>query len=372
MILHRPDLFSSAAMAAAVQRPNDFAPADASGRTMDRTAVSLIGSDPPEHTRLRNIVSRGFTPRRITALEPRIREIALGLVERFAARGACDLVTDYAVPLPVMVIAELLGVDPERHADFKRGSDAMIRAAFDPLTEDEAAEVGERLREISDYLDEVTAARQRCPADDLISTLVEVETRDGALSADEVKIFVYTLLAAGNVTTTNLIGNAMLALLVHPAELERVRRDPALVPALVEEALRYDAPVQLLLRTATEDTEIAGVPIPKGALVAPLFASANRDESVFPDPDRFDVTRNPRDHLAFGHGIHFCLGAPLARLEARIAFEVLLARLVDVALDEEEVAWVQSLVMRGPKRLGLRFAATAAPADARELSVPAR
>src|SRR2546430_745891 len=255
-ILRRPDLFSQAAMGAAVRRGADFAPAERQHEAPDPNAASVIGSDPPEHTRLRNIVNRGFTPRRIAALEGRVREIASRLAERFISAGA------------------------------------------------------------------------------------------------------------GNVTTTNLVANATRALVEHPAELAKVTGDPSLIPNLVEEALRYDAPVQLLLRTASRDVELAGVPIPAGSTVAPLFASANRDERVFAEPDRFDVTRGPRDHVAFGHGIHFCLGAALARLEARVAFETLLPRVRNPVLADEQLTWVDSLIMRGPKRLRLCFepmARTACP-----------
>jgi limonene-1,2-epoxide hydrolase len=289
------------------------------------------------------------------ALEPRIRKIAERLRDRFLPAGTCDLMADFAVPLPVIVIAELLGVDSDRQHDFKRWSDALLRAVFDRPDAEEAARIGQCLQELSDYFEEVIAARRRQPADDLISTLVRAEEADGVLTADEVRVFVFTLLVAGNVTTTNLIGNTAVALLEHPEELARATRDLALVPSLVEEALRYDSTSQLLFRTATEDVTLAGVTIPAGSLVAPLFASANRDERVFDDPDRFDVTRDPKDHLAFGHGIHFCLGAPLARLEARVAFETLLPRLVHPVLTEDQVEWIDSVILRGPIRLRLAF-----------------
>ena len=363
-ILRRPDLFSQAAMGAAVRRGADFAPAERQHEAPDPNAASVIGSDPPEHTRLRNIVNRGFTPRRIAALEGRVREIASRLAERFISAGECDVVADYAVPLPVTVIAELLGVDPDRQEDFKRWSDAMIRAAFDSPSEEEGAHITQCLVEVNDYLETVMDARRECPAEDLVSTLVHAEAVDGTLTSDELKIFVFTLLAAGNVTTTNLVANATRALVEHPAELAKVTGAPSLIPSLVEEALRYDAPVQWLLRTASRDVELAGVTIPAGSIVAPLFASANRDERVFAEPDRFDVTRGPRDHVAFGHGIHFCLGAALARLEARVAFETLLPRVRNPVLAEEQLTWVDSLIMRGPKRLRLRFepmARTACP-----------
>ena len=210
---------------------------------------------------------------------------------------------------------------------------------------------------MNDYVEQTIAARRSRPADDLIGTLLRAESCEGALTVDEVRLFVFTLLVAGNVTTTHLIANAVLALMAHPSELAKVTRTPALVPGLVEEALRYDAPVQFTLRTATQDVELAGVTIPQGTLVAPLSGSANRDEQVFPDADRFDVTRNPKDQLAFGHGIHFCLGAALARLEARVAFGELLPRIRDPIRQDELVSWTNVLTLRGPTALRLRFEA---------------
>ncbi|TMA69070.1 MAG: cytochrome P450, partial [Deltaproteobacteria bacterium] len=334
-VLRSPERFSSAAMAAAVRKPADLAPEDGQRQAPDPTALSIIGADPPGHTRLRSIVSRAFTPRRIADLEPRVREIARDLLARFVPRGECDLVADYAVPLPVGVIAELLGIDRERQSDFKRWSDAAMRAVFDSPGHEEGEQIGQALVEMNDYVEQTIAARRSRPADDLIGTLLRAESCEGALTVDEVRLFVFTLLVAGNVTTTHLIANAMLALMAHPSELAKVTRTPALVPGLVEEALRYDAPVQFTLRTATQDVELAGVTIPQGTLVAPLSGSANRDEQVFPDADRFDVTRNPKDQLAFGHGIHFCLGAALARLEARVAFGELLPRIRDPIRQDE-------------------------------------
>ena len=354
-VLRSPERFSSAAMAAAVRKPADLAPADSPGEAPDPAAMSIIGADPPGHTRLRSIVSRAFTPRRIADLEPRVREIARDLLARFVPRGECDLVADYAVPLPVGVIAELLGIDRERHADFKRWSDAAMRAVFDSPGPAEGEQLGQALAEMNDYVEQAIAARRSRPGDDLIGTLLRAESQEGALTGDEVKLFVFTLLVAGNVTTTHLIGNAMLALLSHPSELAKLTRTPSLVPQLVEEALRYDAPVQFTLRTATRDVELAGVTIPHGAMVAPISASANRDDRVFPDPDRFDVTRPAKDQLAFGHGIHFCLGAALARLEARVAFEELLPRIRDPIGAGERVTWTNVLTLRGPTALRLRF-----------------
>jgi cytochrome P450 len=353
-ILRRPELFSSAAMAAAVTRPRQFTPeSDASFEEAE--GISIVGTDGARHARLRGVLNRGFTPARIAALAPRVRAIARALSEPWLAASACEFLADFAVPFPAMVIAELLGVDPERRADFKRWADAALRGVFEPIDASEQQQVGACLAEMGGYFDAVIEARRASPADDLIGTLVRAEGEHGALTPTEVKTFVFTLLVAGATTTTYLLANAMHALIRHPDQWAAVAAHPGAVPALVEEALRWDGPVQMLLRTATRDVDVAGARIRQGETITPVFASANRDERIFPDPDRFDVTRRPREHLAFGHGIHFCLGAALARLEARVAFEWLLPRMLEPALDEEPVPWLASLVFRGPTRLRLRF-----------------
>ncbi len=355
-VLRRPELFSSAAMAAAVTRPGEFAPTSEDREPWDpEEGTSIVGTDGARHVRLRNVVNRGFTPARIAALAPRVRAIVQSLAEPLLEAGECEFLSDFAAPLPATVIAELLGVDPDRRADFKRWSDAAVLGVFEPLDEEQQRCVGERLAEMGDYFDVVIEERRQRPGDDLVSALIRAEEEHGALTPTEVRAFVFTLLVAGSVTTTHLLANAMRALVAHPEELAKVTANRALVPSLVEETLRYDPPVQMLLRTATEDLELAGVTIPKGATVAPLFGSANRDETVFPAPDRFDVTRDPKDHLAFGHGVHFCLGAALARLEARIVFEVLLERMRKPVFDGESSRNLCSLVFRGPVHLPLRF-----------------
>jgi cytochrome P450 len=218
-------------------------------------------------------------------------------------------------------------------------SPAAVRQAFD---------------EMADYVERLLEERRTQARDDLISVLVEAEEGD-ALSTGEVLAFVVLLLVAGNETTTNLIGNAMKALVRHPDQLAQVARDPRLVPGMLEEALRYDPPVQGLPRRVMQPTELAGTSLPAGSDLLLMFGAANRDESRFPDPDRFDIQRHPEGHLAFGHGIHFCLGASLARLEARVAFEALFERCRDIRLADDEIPFVDSWVVRGPKRLRLQF-----------------
>ena len=346
-VLRDPETFSSVVMggseARALSDEGDIAP----------TSGSLIGLDPPEHGRHRGIVNRGFTPRRIAALEPRIRKIADELVGAFEGRSEVELMEAFANPLPVAVIAELLGLDPARRDDFKRWSTALIIGSTQP-----GAAGGARLdlfREFRSYMTEVTEARRRDPRDDLISLLVHAEEEDGILDTEQVVSFASLLLAAGSETTTNLVGNAILALLAHPEELERARAHPELLPAVVEEALRYDSPVQLLMRLATREVEVAGQRIGPGSLVTVLLGSANRDPAQFPDPDRFVAERDTRGHLALGLGNHFCLGASLARLEGRIALETLLTRLPHFALAEARIERHGSFLVRGPRALPLRL-----------------
>jgi len=316
---------------------------------------SLIASDGERHAALRGIVNRGFTPRQITAWEKRAREIVAECMRSIG--DGFDVVEGLAVPLPVTVIAEMLGIELERRRDFKRWSDVVIHNASgggraDPFGPVALGALGEMTR----YVIRIARERQRRPAGDLISLLVSGEAHE-RLQPIELVQFVTLLLVAGNETTTNLIGNATAALLDHPDQLARVAADPALIPSLIEETLRYDAPIQLVFRNALADVQIAGVTIPKGATVVPLLGSANRDERRFPEPDRFDVARNPQGHLGFGFGTHFCLGASLARLEARVALEALVPELLHLRRTEARVPHIDSFLVRGPSRLLLRKAA---------------
>lgn len=345
-VVKHPELFSSAPMNFQAAREGLFSAG----------AATIIGADPPVHTRLRTLVNRGFTPRRIADLEPRIRAIGAELVAGLRGRQEVDLTADLSIPLPVIVIAELLGVEAERRTDFKRWSDSIVTVISGSPTEEESALLRPHMKAFRDYFEEVVAQRRECPKDDLISALVRAQESEQALTPEEVIAFAALLLVAGNETTTNLIGNAVLALLNHPNELAKVRANRQLVPSLVEETLRYDGPVQGLFRMTTREVELAGTTIPTGAVVMPLFASADRDEREFPDPDRFDITRNADGHVAFGFGIHFCLGAALARLEARIALEALLFDLPPfVRAGNGPVERINSIFLRGPKALPMVF-----------------
>ncbi|MDP2139769.1 MAG: cytochrome P450 [Gammaproteobacteria bacterium] len=286
----------------------------------------LIASDPPDHTRLRRLANRGFTPRDIQQLEPRIRKICESMVDDLlvaSVDGSADLVKHLATPLPVVVIAEMLGIPSERRNDFKRWSDATVGALSASMQPSDDAATA--MAEMFMFFTEIVEERRSNPRADLISRLV---ANDGAeeLDATEVVFLCILLLIAGNETTTNLICNGAAALFPRPHLCDRLRDDPSLAPCIVEEVLRYDAPVQGLFRSTTRAVEIGGTTIPAHAPVMVLFASANRDERQFSAPDEFDPERPRKEHLGFGAGIHLCLGAPLARMEARIACEVLLER----------------------------------------------
>ena len=318
-----------------------------------RKHPSLIASDGTRHDALRAIVNRGFTPRRMAQWDARAREIVASCVVKLDRGEPFDLVEDLSIPLPVTVISEMLGIDPERRRDFKRWSDALISMTTaagraNPF----APELLAKFVEMITYLSGIARERQRAPAGDLISAIVS-GGKGEALHPQDAMQFVILLLIAGNETTTNLIGNAVNALLDHPEQLARVAADPALVPDWIEETLRFDPPVQQVFRTALEDVELAGVRIPKGATVVAMLASANRDERRFPDGERFDVSRRPQGHLGFGFGKHFCLGASLARLEARAALEALAPRLASLRKLEAEPPRVESFLVRGPARLAL-------------------
>jgi cytochrome P450 len=320
--------------------------------------ATVINTDPPDHVRLRSIVNRAFTPKIVADLEPRIRAITGELIDAVAPAGEMDLIGDLAMPLPVRIIAELLGVEPERKDDFKRWSDNVVYQIG--ASQEDAERMDGELEGFDVYFEGVVEERRREPRNDLISALIQAHEQDAALTSNEVLAFIALLLIAGNETTTNLLGNAMLALLANPDQLELVQDDHSLIPNLVEEALRYDAPVQFLFRKTTRDVAVAGTLVPKDAAVLPLFGSANRDDRRYPDAARFDVTRDTQGHVAFGHGIHFCLGAPLARLEARIALGALLGRMRNLSLNGRGVQRIESIFLRGPKRLPLTFEAVPA------------
>ncbi|MFF5212057.1 cytochrome P450 [Streptosporangium sp. NPDC000396] len=326
--------------------------------SMDNPALAhnMLNSDPPDHTRLRRLVVKAFTPRRTESLRPRIQEITDGLIDAMAARGHADLLDDFAFPLPIIVICELLGVPAEDRDDFREWSGTLVNPNLDEEGTRRRGEVNAAVRA---YFTRVIAERRAEPRDDLISALVAARDEDELLSEQEMIATLTLLLIAGHETTVNLIGNGMLALLTNPGQLRLLKDRPELLPSAIEEFLRYDGPVQrATLRFATEDMEIAGVHIPKRSVIHVVLGSAGHDPEVFDDPETLDITRTDNRHVAFGHGIHFCLGAPLARLEAQIAFGTLLRRLPDITLAcaPDELSWQQSgSLIRGLTALPVRF-----------------
>ena len=317
---------------------------------------ALVGMDPPLHTRMRTLVSRAFTMRRVAEMEPRVRALTRRLLQALPQRGEFELLETLAVPLPVTVIAELLGVEAERHQDFRRWSNDVVNAGTEMLSRPGPnPKLEASLREFRVYLEGVIAERRTRPREDLITALLQ-SSDQGLLDVEEVITFVRLLLIAGNETTTNLLANGLIALVRHPEQLEKLKARPELIPNAVEEMLRYDSPVQGVFRFVTQDVELSGKRIPARSMVMPLMGSANRDPRRFEAPERFDVTRAQAQSISFGHGIHFCMGAPLSRMEARVVFEELLPRLrhLSFASDQpQEVDWAENIVLRGPKRLRL-------------------
>lgn len=349
--------FSSSAMARPNQSAMSGGMAQHSGtgraRELNTIGKSLIAEDPPTHTEQRNIVNRGFTPSRMGALEPRIEELADELLKAFEPRGHCDLTEEFANPLPVSVIAELLGLDPSKRDDFKKWSSDLI------ISSTQAGGMGDSvidsMLKFRDTIAEAVEDRKQNPGTDLISILVDAGLGEGILDADSTMGFAGLLLAAGSETTTNLIGNVMVTLLEDPGLLKAIRENHELIKPLLEESLRRDPPVQMLMRMTTTDTQVDGIDIPKGNLVMMMLGSANRDETRFANPDAFDIERNTQGHLGFGFGNHFCLGASLARLEGTIAIAQLVERLREPRLATTEVEYHGSFLIRGPAKLPIEF-----------------
>lgn len=317
----------------------------------------MLFSDPPDHTRLRSLAARAFTPRVVQRMRERVEEIANGLLD--ATRGAptVDVVRDYAVWLPLLVIAEMLGVPTRDRARFKVWSDDLalfIGGSTRPLPI-VLTRAARGVFHLQRYFRALIRARRRAaPQDDLLGALLAVEEQGDVLTEDELLANAILLLAAGHETTTNLIGNGMYALLQHPDQLELLRREPELIGSAVTELLRYDSPVQWTGRVALEELQLAGARVPPGQTIALGLGAANRDPEQFPDPDRLDIRRMDNAHLAFSQGIHYCLGAALARLEGEIAISTLLARYPELRLLDPTPKWQENFTLRGMKSLRLR------------------
>lgn len=319
----------------------------------------LVFMDPPRHTQYRALIMRAFTPRSVSGLEPRIREISRELLAPHLPRGEMDLVTDYSGLLPTIVIAEMLGIPPEDRQRFIQWGEAIMGLSYALYGGEEAQKriqtYAAARAQMQPYVHDILAERRRTPKDDLLTRLVEAEVDGQRLSEEDILGFFQLLLSAGTETTTNLIANAMLCFLEYPGELARVRTHPDLLPAAIEEVVRFRSPGQIMFRETKRDVELHGQVIPAGKFVLAVVGSANRDAKVFPEPDRFDVGRAPNPHIGFGHGIHYCIGAALSRLEARVALADLLA-LEDFQLASTE-PWPPrvGLHLHGPARLPVRF-----------------
>src|SRR5262245_39750738 len=326
----------------------------------------LLSSDPPDHTRLRALVSQAFTARFVEQMRDRIQALADELLDPVQNQGRLDLIHDFALPLPSIVIAEMLGVPPsDRHA-FHRWSKAMLSAAHSTWTLLYSVPNGLMFLR---YLRRLIAKRRADPKSDLVTALIQAEESGDRLSPDELRAMIMLLLVAGHETTVNLIGNGMLALLEHPEQMDKLRRDPGLIRPTVEELLRFTSPVDMAPeRYAREDVSMGGVTIPRGEMVFVVLTSANRDERQFPNPDKLDITREPNKHLSFGLGLHFCLGAQLARLEGQLAINSLLRRLPNLRLTvpASDLRWRRGLLLRGLESLPVGFDASAAQTDAKQ------
>jgi cytochrome P450 len=317
-------------------------------------AALMVFNDPPDHTRLRGLVQKAFTPRRVHDLRPRVAAIVDELIGARAAAGEMEVLGDVAYPLPFRVIAELLGVPPGDHDRFRGWANDMSLVLEPIQTEERRARAIAASLRLGEYLQPQFAERRTQPRDDLLTALVQAEQDGDRLSESELGANVVQLLIAGHETTQNLITNGLWALLRHPGQLARLRDDPELMPAAVEELLRYDSPVQFATRIAREDIELEGTVIPRGARILVLLGAANRDPARFAEPDTLDVERPDAGHVSFGHGPHFCLGNALARLEADVALRALTA-LPSLRLAGEPPRYRDTAMLRGLRELRVRF-----------------
>jgi cytochrome P450 len=323
-----------------------------------RLPRSMLFRDPPDHTRLRSLVNRAFTPRVIEGMRGQIKAVVDRLLDQVARRGHMDVIADLAYPLPVTVICDMLGVPVGDHEQMRDWSSDIIRSldAIGIPSDDSVVERGRvGRRGIADYFRALLPERRRQPRADLLSSLIAVEEQGDRLTEGELLATCVLLFIAGHETTVNLIGNGLLALLRHPGELERLRSEPGLIGSAVEELLRFDSPVQRTARITSAEVEVGGKTLPPGAFVVTAIGAANRDPRHFPDPDRLDIGRSDNRHIAFGFGIHFCLGAPLARVEGQLALGTLMRRMPKLRLASPDLEWRESSTLRGLKALPVEF-----------------
>ena len=325
------------------------------GPAYDILTKWMLFRDPPDHTRLRGLVNKAFTPRVIENLRPRVQEIVDELVDAVQNEGGMNLMAAFAYPLPILVICEMLGVPSKDRPLFKEWSGDLARI-LDPILTPDVVERGHALiASMSEYFRGLIAQLRKNPQGNLLDAMIAAEEQGDRLSEEELLANCILLFGAGHETTVNLIGNGTFALLRHPDQLAKLQANPELIESAVEECLRYESPVQMTGREAKEDVVIRGTHIPAGERVLTLIGAANRDPLQFPDPDRFDITREENKHLAFGHGIHFCLGASLARLEGQIAIGTLVRRLPGLKLETGAPEWRDAFTLRGLKALPVSF-----------------
>jgi cytochrome P450 len=325
-------------------------------RLRDRFGRSMLHADPPEHTRLRRLASKAFTARRTEGLRPRIEAIVDELLDAAVAAGpTMELIEALAYPLPITVICELVGVPPGDRDRVKTWSRQLVNQTEAVLTPDACQRIEQAAEEFEEYLRDLIDKRRAEPAEDILSALVTVAESGGQLTENELLSTCYLLLVAGHETTVNLIGNGMLALLRHPDQLRRLQQDPALIRSAVEELLRYDSSVQRVTRIVVGQIKIGEQTLGDGEFVSPVLAAANRDPDCFPDPNRLDLGRANNRHVSFGNGPHFCLGAPLARLEGEVAIGALVRRLPALRLDTDTIEWRPKPALRGLERLPVAY-----------------
>ena len=342
-------------MVGVLRNDDDFSAERAGPEIQGDVPKSMLGSDPPDHTRLRTLVNKAFTPRSIRQLSARIQELVDGLFDDVEGRGEMEAITDFAYPLPITVIAEMLGV-PAQDRDFFRDASQKIAVALGPIEDMQVAlRALEGRNQLVEYFNALIPKRKADPRDDLLTALLAVEDDGDVLSHGELLAMLLLLLVAGHETTVNLIGNGLLALLRHPDQFERLRTEEGIGRQAIEELLRYDSPVQMTGRIAKRDVVIGGQPVKAGQFVSTIVASANRDPEVFEDPDTLNLTRDPCNHLSFSAGIHFCLGAQLARLEGQIALTTLVRRFPTLQLATEDLRWRPAPILRGLEALPVTF-----------------
>ena len=333
-----------------------------SARQFERTFLKMmLFSDPPDHTRLRSLANKAFTPRVVEQIRSHIQGIVKVLLDHVQLggereHGKMDVITDLAYPLPAIVIAEMLGAEPKDRDQFKKWSDDLAAFLGNIRIVSETYESAMKsVAELIDYLRELVAQRRKEPKDDLISALVMAEDQGDSFTQEELFSMCVLLIFAGHETTTNLIGNGILALLNNPSELAKLRQNPSLIVPAIEEIIRYDGPVQTTTRTALEPLEIGGKQIAKGDRISLTLGAANRDPAQFPDPDRMDITRGENRHVGFGFGIHFCLGAALARMESQLAIGAMVERMPELRLESADLVWRDNPILRGVNSLPVAF-----------------